>query len=58
MDDASVFVKNMDYDIFVKDTKTTYAVIRALEIIGEATKKCLFLSKLIIPRYLGRKWQE
>ena len=25
--------------IFVKDTKTTYAVIRALEIIGEATKK-------------------
>jgi uncharacterized protein with HEPN domain len=39
MDDASVFVKNMDYDIFVKDTKTTYAVIRALEIIGEATKK-------------------
>jgi uncharacterized protein with HEPN domain len=39
MDDASVFVKNMDYDIFVKDTKTTYAIIRALEIIGEATKK-------------------
>jgi len=39
MDDASVFVKNMDYDIFAKDTKTTYAVIRALEIIGEATKK-------------------
>jgi uncharacterized protein with HEPN domain len=39
MDDASVFVENMDYDIFVKDTKTTYAVIRALEIIGEATKK-------------------
>ena len=39
MDDALSFVKNMDYDIFVKDTKTTYAVIRALEIIGEATKK-------------------
>lgn len=39
MNDALAFVKNMDYDIFVKDTKTTYAVIRALEIIGEATKK-------------------
>ena len=39
MDDALSFVKNMDYDIFLKDTKTTYAVIRALEIIGEATKK-------------------
>ena len=39
MDDALSFVKNMDYDIFLKDTKTTYAVIRALEIIGKATKK-------------------
>ncbi|MGD0451532.1 MAG: DUF86 domain-containing protein [Candidatus Bathyarchaeia archaeon] len=39
MNDALGFVKNMDYEIFVKDTKTTYAVIRALEIIGEATKK-------------------
>jgi uncharacterized protein with HEPN domain len=39
MDDALSFVKNMNYDIFAKDTKTTYAVIRALEIIGEATKK-------------------
>jgi uncharacterized protein with HEPN domain len=39
IDDALSFVKNMNYDIFAKDTKTTYAVIRALEIIGEATKK-------------------
>lgn len=39
MNDALAFVENMDYDIFVKDAKTTYAVIRALEIIGEATKK-------------------
>jgi uncharacterized protein with HEPN domain len=39
MNDALAFVENMDYDMFVKDTKTTYAVIRALEIIGEATKK-------------------
>ena len=28
----------MDYNDFVNDTKTVYAVIRALEIIGEATK--------------------
>ena len=33
------FVGDMDYDTFVRDGKTTYAVIRALEIIGEATKK-------------------
>ena len=28
----------MDYNDFVNDRKTVYAVIRALEIIGEATK--------------------
>ena len=33
------FIAGMDYDAFVRDGKTTYAVIRALEIIGEATKK-------------------
>lgn len=38
MDDAASFVKDMSYDAFLKDTKTAYAVIRALEIIGEATK--------------------
>ncbi|MGA2680177.1 MAG: DUF86 domain-containing protein [Candidatus Bathyarchaeia archaeon] len=38
IDDALSFVKNMDYEVFVKDSRTTYAVIRALEIIGEATK--------------------
>ncbi len=38
MDDALKFVKDLDYDAFVKDRKTVYAVIRALEIIGEATK--------------------
>ena len=38
MDDASSFVRDMDYDSFSKDRKTVYAVIRALEIIGEATK--------------------
>jgi len=38
MNDALSFVKNMDYEVFVNDSRTTYAVIRALEeIIGEAT---------------------
>ena len=39
MGDALGFVKDMDCEAFVGDTKTTYAVIRALEIIGEASKK-------------------
>ncbi len=33
------FLTGVDYDSFRKDKKTQYAVIRALEIIGEASKK-------------------
>lgn len=32
------FIRDMKYDDFVNDKKTNYAVIRSLEIIGEATK--------------------
>jgi len=32
------FIKGMDFNQFDTDDKTTFAVIRALEIIGEATK--------------------
>jgi uncharacterized protein with HEPN domain len=38
MNDALSFVKDMEYDVFLRDKKTIYAVSRALEIIGEATK--------------------
>ena len=38
MNDAFSFVKDMEYDVFLRDKKTIYAVNRALEIIGEATK--------------------
>ena len=33
------FLKDIDYLTFKEDIKTQYAVIRALEIIGEASKK-------------------
>ena len=33
------FVGNMNYDQFSEDDKTTFAVIRAIEVIGEASKK-------------------
>ncbi|MGB9833154.1 MAG: DUF86 domain-containing protein [Caldisericum exile] len=33
------FVSNMSFDEFVRDDKTTSAVVRKLEIIGEATKQ-------------------
>lgn len=34
----SAYVMGLDYEAFVKDTKTQDAVIRNLEILGEATK--------------------
>ncbi len=37
--DIHDFVITMTYDQFIKDRKTTNAVIRCLEIIGEAAKK-------------------
>lgn len=36
---ASSFISNTDFDEFENDEKTQFAVVRALEIIGEASKK-------------------
>jgi uncharacterized protein with HEPN domain len=47
---AESFVKDMNYDEFVKDEKTHYAVIRCIEIIGEATKH--------IPNSIRKKYPE
>jgi uncharacterized protein with HEPN domain len=33
------FIKDMSYEQFANDNKTAYAVIRALEMIGEAAKQ-------------------
>jgi uncharacterized protein with HEPN domain len=55
MDDAMSFVKSMDYDDFVKDRKTIYAVIRAIEIIGEAVKK---IPESVRNRYLQIPWRD
>jgi len=38
MNASMEFVSDMSYDDFVEDTKTIYATIRALEVIGEAVK--------------------
>jgi len=39
MNDALKFTENIEYEDFIKDKKNVYAVIRAIEIIGEAVKK-------------------
>jgi uncharacterized protein with HEPN domain len=38
MEAAEDFVSDCTFEDFIRDTKTQYAVIRALEIIGEAAK--------------------
>ncbi len=36
---AQNFISGMEYDDFAADAKTVFAVIRALEIVGEASKR-------------------
>ena len=50
MDTAQSFVEGMDFETFVDDVKTVSAVIRQLEIIGEATKN--------VPMAIREKYPE
>jgi len=38
MENAEAFIAGMTFDEFVQDIKTSYAVLRCLEIMGEAAK--------------------
>jgi uncharacterized protein with HEPN domain len=49
------FIKGMDYDQFKNDDKTSSAVIRKLEIIGEATK---YIPDSIRNLYPQIPWKE
>jgi uncharacterized protein with HEPN domain len=51
----SRFIKGMDFSEFEKDDKTIYAVIRAIEILGEATKK---IPEKIKNKYPEVPWRE
>jgi uncharacterized protein with HEPN domain len=52
---AHSFTEGMDFDRFKQDDKTVFAVIRALEIIGEATKK---IPEDIRGRFPDAPWKE
>lgn len=39
VDDIESFIENMDFNSFKKDKKTVYAVIRCIEVLGEAAGK-------------------
>jgi len=55
MTDAIAFIEGMQYKDFSEDTKTVYAVIRAIEVIGEATKN---IPSEIRNKYTGIPWKE
>jgi len=55
MDKAENFVQGMSYDDFLTDDKTSYATLRALEIIGEAVKK---VPQEVRKRYPDIPWAE
>jgi len=50
MEKSTNFIKDLSYKKFIQDDKTVFAVVRALEIIGEAVKS--------IPNNLRKKYPE
>jgi uncharacterized protein with HEPN domain len=52
---AIQFTKGMDYKSFSEDEKTVYAVIRAVEIIGEAAAN---IPAKVRSKYPGIPWRE
>jgi uncharacterized protein with HEPN domain len=52
---TTTFVAGMGYEEFSRDDKTVYAVIRALEVVGEATKK---IPQEVKDRYAEIPWRE
>ncbi len=53
MAEARNFICSMSYDEFTADRKTSYAVVRCLEIIGEATKKYRKIFGLYVRQFFG-----
>jgi uncharacterized protein with HEPN domain len=50
MEKAEEFIGSMSYEDFLLDEKTNFAVVRCIEIIGEATKN--------VPNSIRKKYNE
>ena len=55
---AESFTEGMDFAAFEADEKTAFAVVRALEIVGEAAKKIPPRSARNTPIFPGARWRE
>jgi uncharacterized protein with HEPN domain len=58
INDIELFTQGMNFETFEKDRKTTKAVIRCLEVIGEAVKKLPIELKNKLMMLLGKKFLE
>ena len=50
INDVENFIDGMEFEDFIKDKKTIYSVVRAIEIIGEAAKN--------VPEQVRKKYPE
>lgn len=50
------FVEGMTFEEFTRDDKTVFAVLRALEVIGEAVKNIPDDFRRNIPKFHGKTW--
>jgi len=57
MRDAEEFIQGLSYGQFVADKRTFNAVVRSLEVIGEAAKNVPTKSVRKTPWFPGRKWR-
>lgn len=55
MDKAMEFVKEMSYDEFIRDDKSSFAAVRAIEIMGEAVKN---IPQGVKKKRLSIPWRE
>ena len=55
MQHAQRFIEGMDYSGFAQDRKTIYATLRAIEIVGEATKS---VPEHVRDRFPEIPWRE
>ena len=55
MADAEEFIQGLSFETFISDKKTFNAVVRSIEVIGEATKN---IPQSICSRYHDIPWKE